>query len=151
MRLIDADALLEELTKLPNIYLDSELIVYKKAVVQKITNAPTVKREGWVSVPIDHDADMNRFYIPLPAGWEVQTKGSGSSFRICDTKTHERVHVLDERLQPVIEQMAREIHNACNLDSIRLDWLQVNFDSALTRENIDKAMIQAAPTLNEKG
>ena len=59
---------------------------------------------------IDHDADMDRYYIPMPAGWEMQTKGKGSSFRLCNTKTHERVHILDERLQPVLEQMAREIH-----------------------------------------
>lgn len=105
MRLIDADALLEALEQALN---GNRYI----SLIDLINNAPTVQREGWVSVPIDHDADMNRFYIPLPAGWEVQTKGGGSSFRICDTKTHKRVHVLDERLQPVIEQMAREIHAA---------------------------------------
>jgi hypothetical protein len=105
-RLIDADALLEAVKK-----IGAEHMI-KTYITDLITNAPTVDREGWVSVPIDHDADMNRFYIPLPAGWEVQTKGNGSSFRICDTKTHKRVHVLDERLQPVIEQMAREIHAA---------------------------------------
>ena len=119
MRLIDADALLEEL----NAAWEDNVLSTLGDAVRIITNAPTVQREGWISVPIDHDADINRFYIPLPAGWEVQTKGGGSSFRICDTKTHERVHVLDERLQPVIEQMAREIH----------------------------AALSAAPTLKEKG
>jgi hypothetical protein len=64
-----------------------------------------------VTLPnIDYDSDMDRYYIPMPAGWEMQTKGKGSSFRLCNTKTHERFHILDERLQPVLEQMAREMH-----------------------------------------
>ena len=41
-RLIDADALLEELDK-----------TEWRHIKQSITNAPTVQREGWVSVPIE--------------------------------------------------------------------------------------------------
>ncbi len=33
--------------------------------------------------PIERDEGMDRTYIPLPGGWEVQTKGNGSTFRIC--------------------------------------------------------------------
>ena len=47
-RLIDADALL---AKLPN---------YEsyKDIIDLITNAPTVQREGWVSVPIEPTEEM---------------------------------------------------------------------------------------------
>lgn len=38
--------------------------------------------------------DDTRLYIPLPGGWEVQTKGKGSSYRRCDTKTGERHSIL---------------------------------------------------------
>lgn len=33
---------------------------------------------------IDHDGEMQRHYIPMPGGWEIQTKGKGSTFRLCD-------------------------------------------------------------------
>lgn len=33
---------------------------------------------------IDHDDEMQRHYIPMPGGWEIQTKGKGSTFRLCD-------------------------------------------------------------------
>ena len=79
-----------------------------------------------VTLPkIDYDADMDRYYIPMPAGWEMQTKGKSSSFRLCNTKTHERVHVLDERLQPVLEQMAREMHEASKQVSLPDGWVSV--------------------------
>lgn len=61
---------------------------------------------------IGHDERMNRHYIPIPGGWEIQTKGNGSSFRICDTKTGERMLICDERLHAPLEKMAREAHAA---------------------------------------
>lgn len=66
--------------------------------------------------PIDHDAAYNRYYIPLPGGWEVQTKGGGSSFRIADTKHGgDRFLVPDSPyLHEHIERMARQIHAACS-------------------------------------
>jgi hypothetical protein len=33
---------------------------------------------------IAHDHSINRKYIPIGAGWEIQTKGEGSTFRISD-------------------------------------------------------------------
>lgn len=61
----------------------------------------------------DNEFYKTRFYIPLPGGWEIQTKGSGSSFRICDTKTGERLNVCPQPyLYETLEQMAREIHAA---------------------------------------
>jgi len=56
---------------------------------------------------IDYDADMDRFYIPVNSGYEIQTKGKGSSFRICNTKTHVRNLVFDENLHEMLEDMAR--------------------------------------------
>lgn len=56
--------------------------------------------------PIERDERMDRTYIPMPGGWEIQTKGKGSTFRICNTKAHERWPVLDETLHRHLEQMA---------------------------------------------
>jgi len=52
MRLIDANALLKQLKTLSfPIELDSNvMIMFVHDVVNAITNAPTVQREGWVSV-----------------------------------------------------------------------------------------------------
>lgn len=63
--------------------------------------------------PIERDEHMDRTYIPLPGGWEVQTKGKGSTFRLCDTKSGDRWPVLDYTvLHEVLERMAREIRAA---------------------------------------
>ncbi len=53
-RLIDADALLEAMN---NFYTD-EYFIGAKAVKNVITNAPTVQRDGWVSVPIEPTEEM---------------------------------------------------------------------------------------------
>lgn len=50
-RLIDADALLEAIVK-NGIYADA------REINNAITNAPTVQREGWVSVPIEPTEKM---------------------------------------------------------------------------------------------
>jgi len=64
--------------------------------------------------PIERDEDFDRTYIPLPGGWEVQTKGKGSSFRICDTKDGERLLIPPSPyLHETLERMAKEIHAAC--------------------------------------
>lgn len=61
--------------------------------------------------PIEHDELQGRTYIPLPGGWEIQTKGKGSSFRICDTKTGRRLLIPESPyLHEMLERMAREIH-----------------------------------------
>lgn len=62
--------------------------------------------------PIERDDGMGRAYIPMPGGWEVQTKGNGSTFRICDTKTGERWAVLDKYLHEPMEQMAMDARAA---------------------------------------
>ncbi len=62
------------------------------------------------SQPIERDEQHERDYIPIGAGWEIQTKGKGSSFRISDGK--DRWNVLDSHLHAPLERMAREIHAA---------------------------------------
>jgi len=64
--------------------------------------------------PIERDEDFDRTYISLPGGWEVQTKGKGSSFRICDTKDGDRLLIPPSPyLHETLERMAKEIHAAC--------------------------------------
>ena len=55
-RLIDADALLEDVKELKVIGHGGEYIPTRQ-VIDRITNAPTVQREGWVSVE-----DLQRLY-----------------------------------------------------------------------------------------
>lgn len=62
---------------------------------------------------IARDEQMGRDYIPLPGGWEVQTKGNGSTFRIFDTKTGGRMPIpLPDRILAFLERMAREVNAA---------------------------------------
>ena len=72
--------------------------------------------QGWRPAPIERDESFDRDYITLPAGWEIQTKGKGSSFRVCrverDGESYERWLVTDAHLHPVLERMAREIRKA---------------------------------------
>lgn len=71
-------------------------------------------REAFKLFPIEQDdEDPSREYIPLPGGWEVQTKGRGSSYRLCDTKTGERHIILcadADLVHDFITRMAKEIH-----------------------------------------
>ena len=58
---------------------------------------------------IEHDEEMDRIYIPLPGGWEIQTKGKGSSFRIANTKTGDHWLIADEYIHKMLEDMAMDI------------------------------------------
>lgn len=62
--------------------------------------------------PIEYDQEMDRWYIPMIGGWEIQTKGNGSTFRICNTKTNKRWPVLDKHLHEALEQMAKDNRHA---------------------------------------
>ena len=92
---------------------------------------------------IERDESIGRDYIPLPGGWEVQTKGNGSMLRILDKKSGERhpLPVLDF-VVVFIERMAREIHSAWRhpqpqavtedaRDGELLAWLAANVDMDL--------------------
>jgi hypothetical protein len=62
--------------------------------------------------PVEYDKDMDRTYIPLPGGWEVQTKGKGSTFRIAHVQQRSRWQVLDDRLHEPLEALARDTRAA---------------------------------------
>ena len=55
---------------------------------------------------IEH-TPSGRIYIPFGAGWEVQTKGNGSTFRISDGK--QQWPVTDPYLHDVLTRMAYEV------------------------------------------
>lgn len=65
--------------------------------------------------PIERDERIDRTYIPLPGGWEIQTRGKGSTFRIAHVRgpdDYDRWPVLDDHLHKPLEQMARDVHSA---------------------------------------
>ena len=64
MRLIDADALLEAIVK-NGIYADA------REINNAITNAPTVQRDGWVSVPIEPTEEMIEASINSKSPWNI--------------------------------------------------------------------------------
>jgi len=88
------------------------------------------ERQGDALPPIERDESMDRTYIPLPGGWEIQTKGKGSTFRICDTKKHERWPVLDEHLHAPLEALARDVRAAQPAAQVPdgIDEVQPSFD-----------------------
>lgn len=89
---------------------------YEAALEAALAAQPAVRDEvaGVAVAPIERDENMDRTYIPLPGGWEVQTKGHGSTFRICDPKG-ERLAIPDSPyLHETLERMAREVHAACS-------------------------------------
>ena len=87
---------------------------YEKTFAFRAWEAALAQRQQVPELPpIERDEHMDRTYIPLPGGWEVQTKGKGSTFRLCDTKSGDRWPVLDYTgLHEALEQMAREIRAA---------------------------------------
>lgn len=60
--------------------------------------------------PIECDDDYDRTHIPLPGGWEVQTKGNGSSFRIVGPDNFRLNITRQPYLYEMLEKMARDIH-----------------------------------------
>ena len=84
--------------------VSNALDVCKEALAEQPTQEPLP--------PIDRDEGMDRTYIPIAGGWEIQTKGKGSSFRICDTKTDERFLIGDSYLHDMLETLARENREA---------------------------------------
>lgn len=60
-------------------------------------------------------SDGPREYIPLPGGWEVQTKGTGSSYRLLDKKSDERHAILCNEapfVQDFFTRCAKEVRAA---------------------------------------
>lgn len=59
-----------------------------------------------------YDKDMDRHYIPLPGGWEIQTKGKGSTFRIAHAGSGRRWMVLDDQLHDPLVALANAVREA---------------------------------------
>jgi hypothetical protein len=76
-----------------------------------------------VFAKMDYDPQIQRHYVPLPGGWEVQTKGKGSSFRLADINTDERYLVIDDHLHLPLMKMAVNIRAALH-DALR--WRPVS-------------------------
>ena len=71
---------------------------------------------------IENDKDdPTREYIPLPGGWEIQTKGKGSSYRLLDKKTGERHMILAGEapfVQEFVTRMAKEINASAQVQPV---------------------------------
>ena len=67
--------------------------------------------------PIERNEAYDRTYIPLPGGWEVQTKGKGSTFRICDPDGRRLAIPDSPYLHETLERMAREVHAAVSANT----------------------------------
>lgn len=65
-------------------------------------------------MPIDRDEGMKRDYIPLPGGWEIQTKGKGSTFRIANSKTGNQYPIIDDMAHKALVEMAMSVREAWN-------------------------------------
>lgn len=91
-----------------------------RAELAKVRLAPIERSDGLVS---------GRDYIPLPGGWELQTKGSGSTFRIVDTKSGDRLAIPEyPYLHETLERMAREIHAAAKAIDADRDAARVELE-----------------------
>ena len=64
--------------------------------------------------PIEMEKSMQRAYIPIPGGYEVQTKGTGSSFRIASVDDDiGRINIPGCRYEyDYLTQMALDIREA---------------------------------------
>lgn len=79
------------------------------------------------SKPIERDEAHDRTYIPLPGGWEIQTKGKGSTFRIAQIRGHDdytRWPVQDEHLHIPLHIMAVSVHEAMAAQAAELTRLR---------------------------
>lgn len=86
----------------------------RKVLETALWNPPTesATTPAEVELPtIDRDEAFQRDYIPLGrSGWEIQTKGKGSTYRICD-KDGDRLAIPDvPYLHETLTRMAREVH-----------------------------------------
>lgn len=65
-----------------------------------------------VDVPtIARDEPFQRDYIPLGrSGWEIQTKGKGSTYRLCEPDGHRLAIPNEPYLHETLTRMARDVH-----------------------------------------
>lgn len=101
-----------------------------------------------VLAPVERDESIDRIYIPLPGGWEVQTKGLGSSFRIADTKSGQQWTILDAShpdqfardKADMFERMAMEIRAAYAEQQAEIERLrEISLEYLLANTAIDSS------------
>jgi len=98
--------------------VSAEYWIRERAIEIEATKSPSVagtSAEDAVRAlvrPIERDEDYDRTYIPLPGGWEVQTKGRGSPFRIVGPDKFRLLIEDRPYLHETLERMARDIHDA---------------------------------------
>ncbi|TCK28008.1 hypothetical protein EV667_2004 [Ancylobacter aquaticus] len=101
-------------------FLEEACELHEASVMAEALRAAPMIATPAALPPIEMDPDMpGREYIPLPGGWEVQTKGTGSSYRLLDRKTGERRLILCHDpgfIHDFVTRMAREVH-AASIDS----------------------------------
>lgn len=117
---------------------------YHKAKIEQVVNAEH-------ETPIAYIENLERELAELkaekqrqqePVAWYTEDFKTDKSATTWDKKIAER---WKDKGWPVYElfttppDQSREIEEL-KKDKERLDWLQINFDNALTRENIDKVM-----------
>ena len=83
---------------------------YGAAEVAALCAQPSQQGEA-VALNIARDESYQRDYIPIGAGWEIQTKGKGSTFRISDADGERRLAIPDSPyLHETLTAMAREVN-----------------------------------------
>lgn len=58
---------------------------------------------------IEHEKQTDRQYIPLGERYEIQTRGSGSSYRILDKETGHRELIMDECTHDFLTEMGTNL------------------------------------------
>lgn len=92
---------------------------------EEVTMSSPLERPVGRLAPIERDESFDRTYIPMPGGWEVQTKGKGSSFRLYDAKMDLRMPFCDQPfLFDMIERMAKATHAEVTRLESEIDRLQ---------------------------
>lgn len=93
----------------PLVFLETNRAMVEAAI--NIERERVAKESGVVLDPIARDEAYDRDYIPLPGGWEVQTQGFGSTFRLC-SPSGDRIAITDGRVQEELQKMALDIRAA---------------------------------------
>ena len=108
---------------------------------------------------IERDESMDRTYIPVAPGWEVQTKGSGSTFRIAEPDGS-RLPIPDSPyLHETLERMARAVNaHVKALESLLSEhggggeavaWFPTNSNGEILRNYGDGSPVFASRTREE--
>jgi hypothetical protein len=103
------------------------LSVYGDGMMVEITEnkRPEIERDP---------SDPTREYIPLPGGWEVQTKGAGSTYRLLYKPSGQRKSILSADIsetQTFVTRMAKDIFNETQYRDDKIEGLECDLDSAL--------------------